>query len=136
MRGLARWCVTHRSIVIATWLAVVVATVFIGSSSGSNYANGSKLSGTQSATAQNLLKQASPAAAGDSEQIVFATPHGSVAAPAVRAQIQPMLAKVAHLPNVANATAPSRLTCPAPACVYGDVTFATLGRCATLASIG
>lgn len=126
MRGLARWCVTHRSIVIATWLAIVVATVFIGSSSGSNYANGSKLSGTQSATAQNLLKQASPAAAGDSEQIVFATHHGSVAAPAVRAQTGPMLAKVAHLPNVANVTSPYTRAGAGQVSRDGTVAFATV----------
>ena len=95
MRRVARWCVTHRLAVIAAWIVVVVGTVFIQSSTGSNYSSGYKLSGTQSAIAQNLLQQASPAAAGDSEQIVFATHGGSVTAPAVRAQIQPMLAKVA-----------------------------------------
>jgi putative drug exporter of the RND superfamily len=126
MRRLARWCVTHRSIVIATWLVIVVATVFIGSSSGSNYANGSKLSGTQSATAQNLLQQASPAAAGDSEQIVFATHHGAVAAPAVRAQIQPMLARVAHLPNVANVTSPYTRAGAGQISRDGTVAFATV----------
>ena len=66
MRHLARWCVTHRLAVIAIWLVVLVGSVFVASSTGSNYSSGSKLSGTQSATAQNLPQRASPAAAGDS----------------------------------------------------------------------
>src|SRR4030081_366055 len=106
MRRVARWCVNHRFAVIAAWIVVVIGTVFIQSSTGSNYSSGNKLSGTQSATAQNLLKRASPGAAGDSEQIVFATHGGSVTAPATRAQVQPMLAKVARLPNVASVTSP------------------------------
>src|SRR3977135_4318911 len=106
MRRVARWCVTHRLAVLAAWIVVLAGTVFIQSSTGSNYSSGFKLSGTQSAIAQNLLQKASPAAAGDSEQIVFATHGGSVTAPATRAQIQPMLATVARLPNVASVTAP------------------------------
>jgi putative drug exporter of the RND superfamily len=106
MRRVARWCVTHRLAVIAAWIIVLIGTVFIESSTGSNYSSGSSLSGTQSATAQNLLKQASPAAAGDSEQIVFATHGGSVTAPGTRARVEPMLAKVARLPNVASVTSP------------------------------
>ena len=106
MRRVARWCVTHRLAVIAAWIVVLIGTVFIRSSTGSNYSSGNSLSGTQSATAQNLLGRASPAAAGDSEQIVFATHGGSITAPATRAQVQPMLAKVAQLPNVASVTSP------------------------------
>src|SRR5260370_23515466 len=101
MRRVGRWCVNHRLAVIAAWLVVRVGAVFISSTAGSNYANGTQLSGTPSAIAKNLLQKASPGAAGDSEQIVVATHGGSVTAPAVRAQIQPMLTQVAHLPNVA-----------------------------------
>src|SRR6202011_2103633 len=93
MRSVARWCVTHRLAVIATWIVVLIATVFIQSSTGSNYSTGNSLSGTQSATARDLLKRASPAAAGDTEQIVFATHSGSVTAPVTRSQVQPMLAR-------------------------------------------
>jgi RND superfamily putative drug exporter len=106
MRRVARWCVTHRLAVVTAWIVVLIATVFIASNTGSNYSSGNSLSGTQSATAQNLLRRASPGAAGDSEQIVFATHGGSVTAPATRAQLQPMLARVARLPNVASVTSP------------------------------
>jgi putative drug exporter of the RND superfamily len=106
MRRLARWCVTHRLAVIAIWLVVLVGAVFIGSSTGSNYTAGTTASGTQSATAQNLLKHASPGAAGDTEQIVFATHGKPITGAAVRGEIQPMLGKVARLPNVASVTSP------------------------------
>jgi RND superfamily putative drug exporter len=126
MRQVARWCVTHRLTVIAIWLVVLVATVFISAGSGSNYSSGSKLSGTQSATAQNLLQQASPGAAGDSEQIVFATHGGSVAASATRSRIQPMLAKVAQLPNVAGVTSPYSRSESRQISGNGAVAFATV----------
>jgi putative drug exporter of the RND superfamily len=71
MRRLAGWCVTHRLTVVAVWLVVLVGSVVIESSTGSNYTAGDTVPGTQSATAQSLLQSASPAAAGDSEQIVF-----------------------------------------------------------------
>ena len=65
MRRMARWCVTHRLAVIAAWIVVLIGSVFIQSSTGSNYSSGNKLSGTQSATAQNLLQRAAPGAAVD-----------------------------------------------------------------------
>jgi RND superfamily putative drug exporter len=126
MRRVARWCVTHRLAVIAAWVVVLIGTVFIQSSTGSNYSSGHSLSGTQSATAQNLLQQASPAAAGDSEQIVFATHGGSVTAPATRAQIQPMLTKVAQLPNVASVTSPYTPAGSKQISRDGTVAFATV----------
>src|SRR5437016_336265 len=58
MPRLARWCLAHRRIVVSAWLLFVVAAVFIGSSTGSNYSASYRLSGTQSATAQSLLQRA------------------------------------------------------------------------------
>jgi putative drug exporter of the RND superfamily len=59
MRRLARWCVTHRLTVVGVWLVVLSGSVFIESSTGSNYTAGDRVSGTQSATAQSLLQSAS-----------------------------------------------------------------------------
>jgi RND superfamily putative drug exporter len=106
MRRLANWCFTHKFVVLGSWVAVLAAAVFLQSSTGSNYSSGSRLSGTQSATAQNLLQQAAPSAAGDTERIVFATKNGVVTQPAVRARVQATLAKVARLPNVSSVTSP------------------------------
>ncbi len=126
MRRVARWCVTHRLAVIAAWLMIVVGTVFVGSSTGSNYSSGNSLSGTPSATAQNLLQKASPGAAGDSEQIVFATHGQSVRSATVRSAIQPMLAKVATLPNVAKVISPYTPAGTKQVSRNGTVAFATV----------
>src|SRR2546430_16287433 len=67
MRRLAHWSYLHRRLVLAGWVGVLVLTFFVGSTAGSNYANGTKLSGTESATAQNLLQQAAPSVSGDTE---------------------------------------------------------------------
>jgi putative drug exporter of the RND superfamily len=126
MPRLAQWCVKHRLTVVATWLVVLVIAVFAASSAGSNYSSSNRLSGTQSATAENLLKQASPGAAGDSEQIVFATHGGSVTAPATRSQVETMLAKVAQLPHVASVTSPYSPAGSKQISRDGTVAFATV----------
>ena len=126
MRRVARWCVNHRLAVIAAWIAVLVGTFYISSSAGSNYSHGQTLSGTQSATAQNLLRQASPAAAGDTEQIVFATHGGSVTSAATRARIQPMLVKTSRLPNVAGVGSPYTPAGARQVSSNGTVAFATV----------
>jgi RND superfamily putative drug exporter len=92
--------------VISLWLVLVVGAVYLASATGSNYNGSNSLPGTQSATAQTLLKNASPAAAGDSEEIVFATRSGAVTAAGVRSSIDSMLAKVDRLPNVASVGSP------------------------------
>jgi RND superfamily putative drug exporter len=106
MHKLAGWCFTHRFVVLGSWVAVLVAAVFLQSSTGSNYSSGSRLSGTQSATAQNLLQHAAPSVSGDTERIVFATKTGVVTRGAVQGRVQTMLAKVARLPNVSGVTSP------------------------------
>jgi RND superfamily putative drug exporter len=106
MRSVARWSYRHWSIVVAGWLVLLVITFLGQSATGSNYATGAKLSGTQSAAAASLLQQAAPSVSGDTERIVFQTKSGKVTDPAVRAQIEPMLAQVARLPYVSGVTSP------------------------------
>jgi RND superfamily putative drug exporter len=106
VRSVARWCYQHRFIVLAGWIVVLFATFSGASSTGSNYAAGTQLSGTPSARAAALLERAAPSVAGDTETIVFQTKAGHVTDPAVRTQIQPMLTRVGHLPYVSGITSP------------------------------
>jgi RND superfamily putative drug exporter len=106
VRSLARWCVEHRFAVLGAWLLLAVLATFASSATGSRYSSGSKLTGTQSAKAQNLLQQAAPSRAGDTETIVFKSSAGPVTAPAVQASINPMLADVRQLPGVVAITSP------------------------------
>jgi putative drug exporter of the RND superfamily len=107
MHIVARWCATHRLVVIALWLLVLAGT-FLGSSvTGSSYAqNNTTLSGTQSAAAASLLQQAVPGQSGDTEQIVFQTRTGTVDNPAVESRITAMLGQVSHLRYVSSVTSP------------------------------
>jgi RND superfamily putative drug exporter len=106
MRSVARWCYQHRFLVLGAWLVVLAAAFFGASSTGSNYAAGTQLSGTPSAQAAALLQRAAPSVSGDTETIVFQTKTGHVTDPAVRSQIQQMLTKVSHLQYVGSITSP------------------------------
>ena len=106
MHVIARWCATHRLVVVGLWL-LVLAAAFLGSSkTGSSYAQNTTFSGTPSATAQHLLQQAVPGQSGDTEQIVFQAKTGTVNDPAVQAQITAMLSQVSHLRDVSSVTSP------------------------------
>jgi putative drug exporter of the RND superfamily len=106
MHVVARWCATHRLVVVGLWLLVLAATFLGSSAAGSNYAQSTTLSGTPSAAAANLLHQAVPGQSGDTEQIVFQTNTGTVDNPAVESQITAMLGRVSHLPDVSSVTSP------------------------------
>src|SRR2546429_3713007 len=126
MRRRAHWSYLHRRLVLAGWVGVVVLTFFVGSTTGSNYANGTKLSGTESATAQNLLQQAAPSVSGDTERIVFATKHAQITQPAVRTAVDATLAKVARLPGVTGVTSPYTAAGAKQLSQDGHVAFATV----------
>jgi RND superfamily putative drug exporter len=106
MHVVARWCATHRLVVVGLWLLVLAATFLGSSATGSNYTQSTTLSGTPSAAAASLLQQAVPGQSGDTEQIVFQTKTGTVDNPAVESQITAMLGQVSHLPYVSSVTSP------------------------------
>ncbi len=126
MRKLATWCVRHRKTVVAGWLVALIALGGALSSVGSGYGNSFSLKGTQSAEAQQLLKQAAPKAAGDREQIVIGVNSGSVTSPAVRRQAEQMLARVAKLPEVASVASPYTAAGADQISKSGEVAFASV----------
>jgi putative drug exporter of the RND superfamily len=126
MRHLARWSFVHRRLVLAGWVGVLVITFFVGSTVGSNYATGTKLSGTESATAQSLLQHAAPSVSGDTERIVFATKHGRVTQRAIRRAVDATLANVAWLPDVTGVTSPYTAAGAKQVSRRGHVAFATV----------
>jgi len=126
MRRLAQWSFVRRRLVLVAWVGVLVVAVFVGSTTGSNYASGTKLSGTESATAQSLLQQAAPSVSGDTERIVFATKQGQVTQPAIRRAVDATLAKVARLPGVTGVTSPYTAAGAKQLSADGHVAFATV----------
>ena len=138
MRTVARWCVVHRRVVLAGWLAALIGLTVISQSVGSAYKNSFSLKGTQSFEALTLLERSAPKASGDVEQIVLAVDHGRLTDPAVRDQAEAMLAKVAALPEVASVASPYSARGSAQISPSGQIGFAnvTLNGLSTKFTVG
>jgi RND superfamily putative drug exporter len=106
MRKLARWCFTHRWIVLVTWLVALIGLSAIHAGVGSNYKDEFKLSGTDSFDALHLLQRSAPKASGDQEQIVVRAKDGKITDPAARRRVESMLDQVAKLPHIATVDSP------------------------------
>jgi putative drug exporter of the RND superfamily len=106
MRGLARWCMSHRRRVVVAWVAVAVLSTLLAHAVGPDYVSVFSLPGTDSQHASDLLKHEFPAQSGDVDTIVFHVSRGTVDSPAVRGSVAPLLARVAKLPHVAQVVGP------------------------------
>ena len=104
MRNLARWTMGHRRGVIIAWIVAAVGIAMISAGVGTKNSTDFTLAGTQSASAQALLKQSFKAQAGDSDQIVFHARTGTLSAD--RAVITATLGRVAALPHVTGVISP------------------------------
>src|SRR5271170_4951586 len=106
MRGLARWCISHRRRVVVTWVAVAIITTVLAQAVGRNYVSVFSLPGTDSQRASDLLKHEFKAQSGDVDTVVFHVSSGTVDSPAVRAAIVPLLTHLSTLPHVAAVVSP------------------------------
>ena len=107
MRTLAGWCVRHRRIVVLLWLLVLLSSVAIVKSVGTDYSNNFNFPHTQSFDAINLLKSVAPAQSGDIEQVVFGTSgDAKLTDLAVGQRIDKMVEEILVLPNVTGVTSP------------------------------
>jgi RND superfamily putative drug exporter len=106
VRRLARVCFTHRRLVVLGWLVALIGLTALHSAVGSAYSDNFRLSGTQSFDAVNLLERNAPSASGDTEKVVIAVDNGRVTDPAVRSQVQTMLASLARQPHVTEISSP------------------------------
>jgi putative drug exporter of the RND superfamily len=102
----ARWATEHRRMVVIGWIVLLVATLGISGALGTKYSNNFSLAGTDSQRATDLLKRDFPAQAGDEDTIVLHARQGRVTDPAVRARVEPVLARVARLPHVTGVASP------------------------------
>src|SRR5213078_2560632 len=104
MRALARWCFTHKFVVIGAWIAALVLLAGLNASAGSGYTDSFSLPGTESTTALNLLTDNFNAESTDTNQVVFGA--ADVTAPATKATIQRTLANGSHVERVDSPFAP------------------------------
>ncbi len=107
MRTLAGWCVRHRRIVVLLWLAVLLSSIFLVTSIGTNYSDNFNFPNTESADAINLLKSVAPGHSGDTEEVVFGTSGDArLTDPAIGQRINKLVAEINALPHVTTVTSP------------------------------
>jgi RND superfamily putative drug exporter len=123
---LARWCFRHRRIVLAGWLVLLIGSMFLARSAGTDFQTRFQLPHTQSAQALELLQSDFPAASGSSDQIVVESGAGPVTDPAVRTVVSAMLAKVSGLADVRAVVSPYGPTGAEQVSKDGKVAFATV----------
>src|SRR6187200_3720082 len=104
MRSLARWCFTHKFVVLGAWIAALVAIGGLSASAGSGYTDSFSLPGTESTTALNLLTDNFNTESTDTNQVVFAA--DDVTDPAVKARIGKTLGTIAKGPHVERVDSP------------------------------
>ncbi|HEX9545909.1 MAG TPA: MMPL family transporter, partial [Acidimicrobiales bacterium] len=102
---LARLSYRRRTLVLVSWLVVLVGSQFLAQVAGGKASMNFKLPATDSERAQSLLTSHFPAQSGASSDIVIAAPAG-VTAPAVRASTEALLARVAATPHVVEVVSP------------------------------
>jgi RND superfamily putative drug exporter len=73
---LGRWSYDRRRVVLAGWLALLVAVGVLAAAFGGTKSNKFEVPGTESQQAQELLEQKYPAASGTYARVVFAAPAG------------------------------------------------------------
>src|SRR6476660_9024111 len=104
MRSLARWCFTHKFVVLGVWVAALLAIGGLNASAGSGDTDSFSLPGTESTTALNLLKDNFNTESTDTNQVVFAA--DDVNDPAIKARIEKTLAAIAKGPHVERVDSP------------------------------
>ncbi|HEY0561358.1 MAG TPA: MMPL family transporter [Frankiaceae bacterium] len=126
MVSLARFCTRHRLAVVVAWVLAVIALGAAAQVTGARYANNFTLPRTESAQAIALLQREFPVASGGTGTLVIATPGRSVTDPAVRAAVEPLLARIARVPHVAAIGSPYAAGGASQISRDGRIAFATI----------
>ncbi len=128
MRSLARWCYTHRRLVVLAWIATLLGVTAIHSAVGSSYSDNFKLPHTQSFDAVRLLQRNAPKVSGDTDHIVIAVADGKVTDPGPRAQAEKLFGEISNVPHVTAVHSPfdaagrSQIS-PSGRIAFANVTF-------------
>jgi putative drug exporter of the RND superfamily len=106
MQSLARFTISHRRMVIAAWVFLLVVSLGTASTLKNRFSNNLTLPNTGTQRAADLLHSHFPTLAGDSDQIVFHSNNAPLSAPAVRARVAASLRAVKGLAHVAGVVSP------------------------------
>jgi len=105
LRRVAQWCYRRRRLVVLGWVLAVVGISVLGQTAGGNLLKTFSLPGTESQRAFDVLGQQFQRK-GDTGDLVFKAKGGDVRAAAVRAEIEPVFAKLRSEPHVVSVTSP------------------------------
>jgi putative drug exporter of the RND superfamily len=128
MTGLARWCFTHRRIVLGGWVLALLVFGGLSLATGFDYSTEFSVPEGPSTQARALLEHEFAGSAGDVDQIVVESTVGPVTAGPVRSRVEAMLKQVSGLPHVAQVASPygehgaSQIS-PNGTIAYATVTF-------------
>ncbi len=126
MRSVARWCFTHRRLVVLGWIAALIGVTAIHFAAGSSYSDNFKLPHTQSFDAVRLLQRNAPKVSGDTDRIVMAVTDGKVTDPGPRAQAEKLLQKVSQVPHVTAVHSPFAAAGRSQISPTGQIAFANV----------
>src|ERR671934_332549 len=124
MRKLAAWCHDRRRTVLGLWVAAFVLLAALWGTAAGQYVNNSRLPGTESQRAYDLLKARFPAQSGDTASVVFAVDKGRVLDAGNRPEIERVRAEIKKSPEVLAVGDP--FAHGAPVSKDGRITFAEI----------
>jgi RND superfamily putative drug exporter len=124
MRRLADFCISHRRLVVLTWVLILVGSGVAANSVGSTFKQNFSLPKSDSQQAVQLLQDRFPQQSGDTAQVVFHAREGTLRDPATQARIKAALQKVQGDPHVESVTPPAAGTVSKDArTAYATVAF-------------
>ncbi|MEY9931176.1 RND superfamily putative drug exporter [Catenulispora sp. GP43] len=107
MSVIARWCHKRRLVTVLVWLALIIGLGALTGSAGTKYNDTMSIPASESSQAMDLLKQAMPASAGDTDQVVWHTSGGAKVTDAdIQKRMTDALNQIATSPGVAGVTSP------------------------------
>jgi RND superfamily putative drug exporter len=95
---IGKWCAKHATLVIVSWVIILLAVAIVHKHLGSTYSDNFSLPNTSAQDAANLLQKHDPTAGGQSGQLVFTVSSGTLKTH--KTAIEEAVANVKGLPHV------------------------------------
>ncbi|MFI5027494.1 MAG: MMPL family transporter [Solirubrobacterales bacterium] len=125
MLRFGNWCATHRRTVIGSWVAALVATVFIAGAVGSSFSENFSLPSSDSQRAVDLLEEKFPSQSGSTATIVYRAQTGARSA-AVQRSMSAAFAKIEKVDHVSEVSSPYAGPGAAAIANDGEIAYATV----------
>ena len=125
------WSHRRAGLVVALWVLAIVAAQIASGWLGTDFRNSFALPGTDSQAAIDLLAERFPEASGDADTLVVRS-DGAVTDPAVRAEVEALLAEIARVDSVTAVRSPygpmggSQISADGTV-AYASIQYATAG---------